>query len=104
LFPNKGLFYGPTPESVELTVTESNGRISGTLVAKFITPLATLNLDFQGQLQTGRTQTFPVQFSDGATGSIELIPGSAINLLEVNFQSTPRGGSVSTANFVLVRR
>jgi hypothetical protein len=104
IFPSKGLFYGPTPESVEMAVDEANGTMHGTLTAKFSTPAAALTLEFQGPVQQGKTQTFAVPFSDGTSGTLELIPGTAFNLLEVNFQSAPRAGSVSTANFVLVKR
>ncbi|MEO5923077.1 MAG: hypothetical protein ABIR70_04550 [Bryobacteraceae bacterium] len=100
IFPNKGLYYGPQPETVELVVQESNGNLRGTLTAKFITPLASLQFEFQGPVQPGKTQTFPV--STG--GTVEFIPGSAFNLLEVNYQTPQATSSVSTANFVLVKR
>ena len=35
---------------------------------------------------------------------IELIPGAAFNLLEVNFQTDPRPGKVRQANVVLVKK
>jgi hypothetical protein len=99
LFPAKGLYYGQQPESVELTIQESNGRINGTLTAKFLMPAQTVKFDFQGATQQAKTQTLPLQTSDGATGSVELIPGSAINLLEVNFQAAGAAG-----NFILVKK
>jgi len=101
IFPNKGLFYGPQPEMVELVVEENGGRITGKLTAKFLMPMATLTFDFQGPVQQAKTLTFPMQAADGASGSIELIQGSAYNLLEVNFTSTAQPGS---GNFVLVKR
>jgi hypothetical protein len=42
--------------------------------------------------------------SDGANGTIELIPGSAFNLLEVNFTTDPRPGKVRQGNVVLVKK
>jgi hypothetical protein len=100
LFPNKGLFFGPQPESVEMTIQESGGSITGTLSAKFLTPARTVKFDFQGPVsQQTRTQTFAVQTDDGGMGSVELIPGSAINLLEVNFAAIGLAG-----NFILVKR
>ncbi len=100
IFPTKGLYYGPQPESVELVVQEVNGNLSGTLTAKFIMPLTSLTLEFQGPLQPGRTQTFTTT----SGGTVEFIPGSAFNLLEVNYQTSQPTNSVSTANFVLVKR
>ncbi len=98
-FPSKGLFYGPQPESVEVKIQENAGTITGSLSAKFLAPARIVNFDFQGPvLQQNRTQTFSVQ-SGGGTGTIELIPGSAINLLEVNFV-TPE----TTGNFILVKK
>ena len=98
IFPNKGLFYGSQPESVELVIQENNGRMTGTLSARFVNPAGTLKFDFQGPVvTTAKTQTFPL--SGGEMGSIELIPGSAFNLLEVNFQTASQVG-----NFVLVKR
>lgn len=99
MFPNKGLYYGPQPESVELTVQESNGRMTGTLTAKFLPPASSVKFDFQGAVQQAKTQSLPLQTSDGATGNVELIPGSAINLLEVNFQAAGSAG-----NFILVKK
>lgn len=99
MFPGKGLFYGPQPESVEMTVQESNGRMSGTLTAKFLAPGGTVKFDFQGAVQQAKTQSLPLQTADGATGSVELIPGSAINLIEVNFQAAGSAG-----NFILVKK
>ncbi len=46
VFPSKGLYYGPQPESVEMTVQESNGRMSGTLTAKFLAPAGTVKFEF----------------------------------------------------------
>ena len=109
MFPNKGLFYGPQPETVELTVQENNGRFTGTLTARFAMAAGsrenpTLTLEFQGPVLPGKTQTFPLQTNDGASGTIELIPGSAFNLLEINIQIEARPNKVGSTNFVLVKR
>jgi hypothetical protein len=47
---------------------------------------------------------FNLVTSDGAKGTIELIPGSAFNLLEVNFQTEPKPGKVRQADVVLVKK
>jgi len=109
MFPSKGLFYGPQPEAVELAVQENNGRITGTLTARFAMVAGsrenpTLTLEFQGPVLQAKTQTFPLQTNDGASGTIELIPGSAFNLLEVNIQIEARPNKVGSTNFVLVKR
>jgi hypothetical protein len=108
MFASKGLFYGPQPEMVGLVVQESNGRVIGTLDARFaaagnaVDP--TLKLEFQGAVQQSRNQTFPLRTSDGTVGSIELLPGSAFNLLEVTIRTDPQAGKITSANFVLVKR
>jgi hypothetical protein len=108
MFASKGLFYGPQPEMVGLAVQENNGRIIGTLDARFaaagnaVDP--TLKLEFQGAVQQSRNQTFPLRTSDGTVGSIELLPGSAFNLLEVTIRTDPQAGKITSANFVLVKR
>jgi len=109
IFPRSGLFYGPQPEAVEVVVQEASGNMTGTLTARFAatagssqTPSVTLT--FQGSVQDSKTQTFPLQTSDGSAGTIELIPGSAINLLEVTVQIEAKPGKLSSANFILVKR
>lgn len=101
-----GLFHGPQPELVELMVTENNGRAEGTLVARFKgtggDPV--LRFNFSGEFKNMRNQTFNLETTDGAKGTIELIPGPAFNLLEINFQTEPRPGKVQQGNVVLVKK
>jgi hypothetical protein len=91
-YPTVGAqFRGPQPESVDLVVREENGQAKGSLLVNFrFVPAgvseSTLRLNFEGSLQPTRTQSFPLVTSTGAKGSVELIPGSAFNLLEVNFK------------------
>ena len=109
VFPTKGLFYGPQPETVELVVQENSGRITGTLTARFAVQAGsrenpTLTLEFQGPVLQAKTQKFALQTNDGGSGTIELIPGSAFNLLEVNVQAEARPNKIGSTNFVLVKR
>jgi hypothetical protein len=103
------LFHGAEPEFVDLVVHEENGQATGTLYARFKLPFGSsgdpiLRFDFTGSFQNARTQSFSLQTSDGAKGTIELIPGTAFNLIEVNFTTEARPGKVRQANFLLVKK
>jgi hypothetical protein len=63
-----------------------------------------LRFDFEGEWQAGSVQTFNLMTGDGAKGSIDLIPGPAFNLLEVNFQTEPKANKVRLGNFILVKK
>jgi hypothetical protein len=104
IFPTKGLFYGPEPSSVDMSIQESDGNMTGTLSARFLSPEGTIRLEFQGPVQQTKTQTFASRSSDGSSGTIELIPGSAFNLLEVNFRSASQSAALGAGNFILVKR
>lgn len=104
-----GIFLGAQPQTVELQVREENGKLLGSLVARFLIingkPASPeLRFEFQGEIQQNRKQVLPITTAEGVTGTLELIPGAAINLLEVNFQTQPNGNKVTTGNFVLVKR
>jgi len=104
-----GVFHGAQPEFVDLAVHEENGHATGTLFARFKLPPGSagdpeLRLDFAGDFTNSRTQRLNLQTGDGATGVIELIPGPAFNLLEVNFQTNAPSGKVRRGNFVLLKR
>jgi len=108
-FPSGGLYHGTQPEFLDLVVHEENGRADGTLFARFkIAPGSkddpVLRFDFSGDFKNTRNQVFALETSDGAKGTIELIPGSAFNLLEVNFQTEPRPGKVRQGNVLLVKK
>ena len=103
------LFHGAEPEFVDLVVHEENGQAAGTLYARFKLPSGssgdpTLRFDFAGSFQNARSQSFSLETSEGAKGTIELIPGPAFNLLEVNFTTEARPRKVRQANFLLVKR
>jgi len=102
-----GIFFGVQPEAVDLEVHEESGRLLGSLTARFktaagITP--DLQLTFAGDLRATRNQIFNAETSDGAKGTLELIPGNAYNLLEVNFQTEPKPGKLRLVNFVVVKK
>ena len=105
---SNGIFHGAQPEFVDLVVHESNGHADGTLFARFkLTGGATdplVRFDFQGDFTAAVTQRFPLTTSEGTQGTIELIPGPAFNLLEVNFLADPRTGKINTGNFILVKK
>jgi hypothetical protein len=106
---SNGIYHGAPPEFVDLVVHETNGHADGTLFARFkvsaaggIDPL--VRFDFQGDFTAAPTQRFPLVTSDGTAGTLELIPGPAFNLLEVNFVVDPRAGKLGTGNFILVKK
>jgi hypothetical protein len=103
------LFQGAEPEFADLVVHEENGQAAGTLYARFKLPSGSsgdpiLRFDFAGSFQNARSQSFSLETSEGAKGTIELIPGPAFNLLEVNFTTEARPRKVRQANFLLVKR
>jgi hypothetical protein len=103
------LFHGAEPEFVDLVVHEENGQAAGTLYARFKLPSGSsgdpiLRFDFAGTFQNVRSQSFDLETSDGAKGTVELIPGPAFNLIEVNFTTDARPGKVRQANFILVKK
>ncbi len=108
-FPANGIYKGARPEFVDLVVHEENGHVTGELYGRFVLPPTSpgdpvLRFDFEGDLTANRTQTFQLRTTEGATGTIQLIPGAAFNLLEVNFQTTPVENKVRNANFVLLKK
>ena len=110
-YPAVGAHYhGAQPESVDLVIREENGRASGTLSARFKLPPGdaagspVVSFDFTGAFQNSRSQTFSVTTGSGAPGTLELIPGPAFNLLEVNFNTDEKSGTVRQANFLLLKK
>jgi hypothetical protein len=104
-----GLYHGPQPQSVEMEVHEDNGRYNGTLFARFKLPPGVagdplVRFSFEGPLENSRAQKFVVTTNNGARGLIELIPGPAFNLLEVNFSTYDKPGMVRAGNFLLVKK
>jgi hypothetical protein len=110
VFPTGGMSFGAKPEFVDLVVRESNGQCTGRMLAKFIVPAGStgdplMRFEFSGEFKNSKSQTFVLETSDGAKGFIELIPGAAFNLLEINVEITnPKAGKIRKANAVLVKK
>jgi hypothetical protein len=106
--PVGGLYHGPQPEFVDMVVREANGHADGTLFARFNLPAGSgdpvLRFNFSGDFRNTRNQVLKVLTSDGASGTIELIPGSAFNLLEVNFLIDAKPGKMRQGNMVLIKK
>jgi hypothetical protein len=98
----------PQRAAVEQHVTVQDGGQA--IVSAVITPdpaagrKGILRFDFKGEFQTTRRQVFNLLTAEGTIGTIELIPGPAFNLLEVNFQTEAKAGKVRQADVVLVKK
>jgi hypothetical protein len=104
-----GVFHGIQPDSVELEVHEKDGHAGGTIEAKFKPSPggpgdSSIKFTFEGDIAATPTQRFPLTTSDGTSGTIELIPGPAFNLLEVVFQTDAPANKIRIANFILVKK
>jgi hypothetical protein len=106
-----GIFRGAQPESIDLEVHEQDGRATGTLTARFKPSTAAgpatdpvLKFDFEGDFTATPNQRFKLVTADKAQGTVELIPGPAFNLLEVNFQTDSEANKVRLGNFILVKK
>jgi hypothetical protein len=107
--PRGGQFFRFEPAAVELSVKEQGGSLTGTLNARFKLPAGSsedpnLSLSFSGVITGARIQALSLETSDGAKGILELIPGGAFNLLEVNLRTEVRPGKLSFANFVVIKK
>jgi hypothetical protein len=109
-FPQtNGLYHGPQPEFIDVLVHEEDGHVKGSAFARFKLPPGStgdpvLRFDFTGDFQPTRNQVFNLVTAEGAKGTIELIPGPAFNLLEVNFQTEMKAGKIRVADVVLVKK
>ena len=84
-------------------------KATGSAFARFkLPPGATgdpiVRFDFSGEFQPARRQVFDLVTAEGAKGTVELIPGPAFNLLEVNFQTEMKPGKIRQADVVLVKK
>lgn len=114
IYPTVGAqYHGAEPESVDMTVRENNGQAKGSLSVRFRLSAsrsadAVVRFDFEGAFQSTRDQSFPLMTASGAKGTVELIPGSAFNLLEVSFTVEGRPGDkpgvIRQGNFLLIKK
>ena len=103
------MFHGAQPDTVELEVHEQNGHADGTFLARFkCRPGVTASLrpfHFCGRFRRDADAAIPTDDQRGNTRhTIELIPGPAFNLLEVNFQTDPQANKIRAGNFILVKK
>jgi hypothetical protein len=107
-YPSNGRFYGAEPEFVELAIREDNGHLMGGLSVRFKPASGggseLLQFGFSGDLRSASIQTFSLETKNGDRGTIELIPGSAPNTLEVNFHTRHSDGRTQSGNMILVKR
>ena len=109
-YPTMGAHYhGLQPASAELVVREENGQASGTLTARFRLPPGStdnpaVRFDFAGTFGSARAQKFALTAASEVTGTLELIPGPAFNLLEVNFNIDDKPGMIRQGNFLLIKK
>jgi hypothetical protein len=105
----EGIYSGAKPEFVDLAVHEEDGQLKGSFYGRFtVTPGGKLDpvvrFDFSGPITATRTQSLQLETADGAKGTIELIPGGAFNLLEINFHTDPKVGKLQQGNMVLLKK
>jgi hypothetical protein len=105
--PGVSTYHGLPPVSFDVFVREDGGQIFGTVNARFIVGLnadPNVRFDFSGPMQASRYQSFPLKTAEGAKGTLELIPGNAFNLLEVNYTLDGAPGKVPESDVILVKR
>lgn len=102
-------FHGPEPSTVDMLLRETNGQAKGTLVVWFkvaanskIEPA--VRFDFEGPFQSSRNQSFPLITSNGAMGTVELIPGNVYNMIQVRFSTEDKPSTVRQADFLLIKK
>jgi hypothetical protein len=104
-----GVYRGPQPATIDLEVSEENGHAKGTFAGHFKLPPGStddpeLRFEFSGEFKNTLNQIFDLKTAEGAKGTIELIPGPAFNLLEVDIKTDPRPGKIHEANMLLVKK
>ena len=110
IFPQTdGMYHGAPPEFIDLVVREDNGHCDGRMVGRFKLPAGSpgdpiVRFEFKGDFKNTRVQTFDLVTSNGSHGTIDLIPGPAFNLLEINVQIAAQPGKIRQANAVLVKK
>jgi hypothetical protein len=104
-----GQFHGNAPEFVDLVVHADGNKMSGTFFGRFKLPAGSkddplVRFDFEGEQQPSATQSFKLVTSDNLAGSVDLIPGTAFNLLEVTFTTDAKPGKIHQGDLLLVKK
>ncbi len=104
-----GVYCGPQPATIDLEVSEENGHAKGTFAGHFKLPPGStddpeLRFEFSGEFKNTLNQIFDPKTAEGAKGTIELIPGPAFNLLEVDIKTDHRPGKIHEDNMLLVKK
>jgi hypothetical protein len=107
--PAAASFHGSQPEFIDLVVHEDRGRVTGTLYGRFKLPPGStgdpvLRFDFEGVWRASQPKPSTWSPETEAKGTIDLIPGPAFNLIEVNFQTEPKPNKVRLGNFILIKK
>lgn len=100
-------FTGLPPTAFDVDVKVENGQMSGTVSATFdVLPKADpgVKFTFSGPMQPGKEQSFRLETTEGATGTVTLTPASAFNLLEVRFKLENAPGKVAEAGAILIKK
>ncbi len=100
-------YSGEPPTMFDVIVKVDNGQVQGMVSAAFIvgrTREPSVRFTFNGPLQATRNQVFSLKTNDGITGTVELIPGPAFNLLEVKFNLDAAPRKVSTSDVTLLKK
>ena len=100
-------YHGTQPESVDMLVREENGLAKGTLLVRFQVPPGgviepSMRINFEGPFQNTRNQSFPMTAANGAKGTLELVPGSVFNMLQVNYKF--EGSQARQGDFLVVKK
>lgn len=100
-------YYGEPPTMFDVIVKLDNGQVQGIVSAAFIVGRSrdpVVRFTFNGPLQATRNQVFALKTNDGTTGTVELIPGPAFNLLEVKFNLDAAPRKVSVSDVTLLKK
>ena len=102
-------FHGTEPSTVDMLIRESNGQAKGTLIVWFkVAPTSktepAVRFDFAGPFQNSRNQSFPLITSNGAAGTVELVPGNVYNMIQVRFTTGDKPETIRQADFLLIKK
>jgi hypothetical protein len=91
----------------DVIVKVDGGQLQGIVSAAFIVGRSrepAVRFTFNGPLQATRNQVFSLKTAEGTTGTVELIPGPAFNLLEVKFHLDDAPRKVSVSDVMLLKK